>query len=167
MAELADQRCVSCETGTEPLGRQDAQELGKQIPCWEIKEKSIERTFKFELRRGDEVRQPDHQDRRRGKPSSRPAYFVGKDQGRAKHAQNRRPVPKRLHPGRQDRQALRKIRAGTSNLSLPPGYLSRETIFPITLLVEWPSESVMVYAMVSTRPPPCRTASASGRSSGL
>ncbi len=47
MAELADQRCVSCETGTEPLGRQDAQELGKQIPCWEIKEKSIERTFKF------------------------------------------------------------------------------------------------------------------------
>ncbi len=44
---LADQKCQACEGGVEPLTQEQAHNLGKQVPYWDIGDKHIERTFKF------------------------------------------------------------------------------------------------------------------------
>ncbi|MCE5197505.1 MAG: 4a-hydroxytetrahydrobiopterin dehydratase [Armatimonadota bacterium] len=45
--ELAEQKCITFSKDTPPLNRDQAQELAKQIPNWDISEDHIERTFKF------------------------------------------------------------------------------------------------------------------------
>ena len=44
---LEDEKCMACEGGIEPLTIEEAAKLGEQVHGWTIKEKSIERTFKF------------------------------------------------------------------------------------------------------------------------
>ena len=44
---LATKRCEPCEVGTPPLPKEEAARLGKEISEWRLKEKSIEREFKF------------------------------------------------------------------------------------------------------------------------
>lgn len=44
---LAEQKCVSCEENMPPLSKDEIEDLSKEVPEWEIKDKSIERTFKF------------------------------------------------------------------------------------------------------------------------
>ena len=44
---LAEKKCVSCEEMVAPMSLDQAMEMGRQIPGWEIEEKRIERTFTF------------------------------------------------------------------------------------------------------------------------
>lgn len=44
---LEEQKCVPCEGGIEPLKRDEAENLLKQTPGWEIKDNKIEKTLKF------------------------------------------------------------------------------------------------------------------------
>lgn len=45
--ELTQKKCVPCEGGVPPMSDEKAQEMLKQTPGWEKKEKKIERTFEF------------------------------------------------------------------------------------------------------------------------
>ena len=45
--ELADKSCVPCEGGVQPLTPDQAHELGRKTPNWEVEEKRIHRTFTF------------------------------------------------------------------------------------------------------------------------
>jgi 4a-hydroxytetrahydrobiopterin dehydratase len=44
---LADEKCQACRGDAPKLTSEEIQELKPQIPEWSLKEKSIERTFKF------------------------------------------------------------------------------------------------------------------------
>lgn len=48
MADLATRKCEACEPGTPPLGREEAEELGKQLDAdWQIEDKRLVRVAKF------------------------------------------------------------------------------------------------------------------------
>ncbi|HLC75858.1 MAG TPA: 4a-hydroxytetrahydrobiopterin dehydratase [Candidatus Peribacterales bacterium] len=49
MPNLLTKKCVPCEGGATPLTREEAAELGRQTPEWEISDdgKKITRTIKF------------------------------------------------------------------------------------------------------------------------
>jgi len=49
MLDLASRRCVPCEGGVPPLGREEAERLRAAVQRWESDEdgKAIRRTFKF------------------------------------------------------------------------------------------------------------------------
>lgn len=46
---LAQKKCIPCEAGTPPLSQEEADELLKEIPGWELTEKGrLARKFKFQ-----------------------------------------------------------------------------------------------------------------------
>ena len=45
--KLIEQKCVPCETGTPPLAAAEARSLAQEVPNWSLKEKEIEREFRF------------------------------------------------------------------------------------------------------------------------
>lgn len=45
--KLADQKCVPCHSDMPPLKKEEAADLARQIPGWTLKEKEIEREFRF------------------------------------------------------------------------------------------------------------------------
>lgn len=49
MTELAQKKCVACEGGTAPLGREEAQALMQQLSGWTLSGDSrwVSREFKF------------------------------------------------------------------------------------------------------------------------
>ena len=49
---LLEKKCVPCEGGTPPLNQEEAQNLLKEIPSWEIKDGRVFRQFKFKNFRG-------------------------------------------------------------------------------------------------------------------
>lgn len=44
---LSEEKCRKIETGTLPLGVSEAEELSREAPLWGLKDKSIEREYKF------------------------------------------------------------------------------------------------------------------------
>lgn len=46
--DSSDKKCIPCEGGVQPLSHDEAQELLKQVPEWELMDSRIERTLKFE-----------------------------------------------------------------------------------------------------------------------
>lgn len=47
MDELSEQKCIPCEIGAKPLSPVEAQALKHEVPQWTLKEKALEREFKF------------------------------------------------------------------------------------------------------------------------
>ena len=45
--ELSKKRCVPCEGGTPPLGKNDADKLLKEVPSWNLKSGHLCRHFEF------------------------------------------------------------------------------------------------------------------------
>jgi 4a-hydroxytetrahydrobiopterin dehydratase len=45
--KLAEKKCKPCERMTKPLSRDEARMMAVEIPNWQLKEKSLEREFKF------------------------------------------------------------------------------------------------------------------------
>ncbi len=45
---LAEQKCEPCAAGSLPLSAREAEELFQEVPKWSLKEKSIEREFRFQ-----------------------------------------------------------------------------------------------------------------------
>lgn len=45
--ELAEKKCEACEGGMSLLARDEAERLREQTPQWDIRDDTIERTFKF------------------------------------------------------------------------------------------------------------------------
>ncbi len=48
MNELTQKHCRACEGGTQPMDQTEAQKMLEQVPGWELLEKSIEKSFKFD-----------------------------------------------------------------------------------------------------------------------
>jgi len=44
---LAEQKCVPYRTGGIPLSQKEAEELLRQIPEWSLREKAVEKEFRF------------------------------------------------------------------------------------------------------------------------
>jgi 4a-hydroxytetrahydrobiopterin dehydratase len=44
---LAEERCTQPKTGDKPLPESDARTLAQQVPGWALKDKAIEREYKF------------------------------------------------------------------------------------------------------------------------
>ena len=44
---LAQEKCVPCEIGTQPLSHDDAEALRAETPLWTLKDGEIEREFRF------------------------------------------------------------------------------------------------------------------------
>jgi len=44
---LADKKCVPCHGGIPPMDVEEAKKLKIEAPAWQLKDKSIEREFKF------------------------------------------------------------------------------------------------------------------------
>jgi 4a-hydroxytetrahydrobiopterin dehydratase len=44
---LAEKRCEPCHSGGTPLPPEETRELAKETPAWTLKEKAIEREFRF------------------------------------------------------------------------------------------------------------------------
>ncbi len=47
MSELKEKKCIPCEEGGNPLPENEAKELLKKVPNWELRGKKIERNFEF------------------------------------------------------------------------------------------------------------------------
>lgn len=49
MTDLSQQKCVPCEGGTQPLSRNEADQLLQQVPGWTLRDdgKAIQRRFEF------------------------------------------------------------------------------------------------------------------------
>jgi len=49
MTDLSQQKCVPCEGGTQPLSRDEADQLLQQVPGWTLQDdgKTIQRRFEF------------------------------------------------------------------------------------------------------------------------
>ncbi|GAB4122748.1 MAG: 4a-hydroxytetrahydrobiopterin dehydratase [Gammaproteobacteria bacterium] len=49
MTDLSQQKCVPCEGGTQPLSRDEADQLLQQVPGWTLQDdgKAIQRRFEF------------------------------------------------------------------------------------------------------------------------
>jgi 4a-hydroxytetrahydrobiopterin dehydratase len=45
--KLAEEKCVPCEVGGTPMPIKEAQALAREVPAWVLKEKAIEREFRF------------------------------------------------------------------------------------------------------------------------
>lgn len=46
--KLTEKKCKPCEGDAEPLSRTEAKDYIDRVPGWDLKEKSIERKFKFD-----------------------------------------------------------------------------------------------------------------------
>ena len=45
--ELSERKCAPCEGESDVIAPDKARELSHQIPDWQLKERSLERTFEF------------------------------------------------------------------------------------------------------------------------
>ena len=112
MTELASKNCVPCRGGVPPLAGQELDALAKQVPQWKVVDgHHITRAFKFpDFRQALAFVNKVGELAEAAGSSSGHSAFLG--QGRSHHldSQHQRPDRKRLHPRRQDRQAIECLR---------------------------------------------------------